>query len=77
MPLPGHLLDITERIPRLRELRYDADYDRVRRLDFDTVAAAVARAAKVVELVRQHAASPAYRGFFVLVAMSARRQLQD
>lgn len=33
------------------------------------------KAEEVVELLRAHSASPAYRGFFVLVAMSARQRL--
>jgi hypothetical protein len=72
---PQHLLFAAEMIRFLRNLRHRADYDRLAILEHDDVAQAVEKAVEVVELLRAHSASPAYRGFFVLVAMSARRRL--
>jgi uncharacterized protein (UPF0332 family) len=72
---PHHLLSAAAAIIDLRELRHHADYDRLIVLDHDDIAEVVETAAEVVELLREHAASPAYRGFFVLVAMSARRRM--
>jgi hypothetical protein len=72
---PQHLLFAAETIVDLRQLRHDADYDRLTVLEHDDVAEALDKAEQVLELLRAHSASPAYRGFFVLVAMSARRRL--
>lgn len=72
---PQHLLFAAEMIRSLRDVRHRADYDRLAFLEHDDVAQAVEKAEEVVDLLRAHSASPAYRGFFVLVAMSARRRL--
>lgn len=73
---PDHLLNLAERIAMLRQRRHAADYDRLAPFQHDDIAAMVDVATEIVDLLREHAGSPAYRGFFVLVAMSARQRMR-
>lgn len=70
------LLETAERIAALRTLRNWADYDFAAVLDRGSAVAAIDSAAVAVETLRRHAHTATYRGFFVLVAMSARGELQ-
>lgn len=71
-PLPGHLLAAVELIRALQDMRQSASYDRVVLLEHQQALGAIERAGHVLDLLHQHAHTPAYRAFFVLVAMSAR-----
>lgn len=71
-PLPTHLLEMTEQIESLQELRHRAHYDRVHEITLEEATIALERAEQTLDLMRRYGHTPAYRAFFVLVAMSAR-----
>lgn len=71
-PLPHHLLAIVRSIGTLQDLRQAAHYDRVVSLEHQQALNAIELAEDVLDLLRRHAHTLAYRAFFVLVAMSAR-----
>ncbi|ADB49170.1 hypothetical protein [Conexibacter woesei] len=71
-PLPGHLLAVIRSIRMLQDMRQSASYDRVVLFGHEQALDAITLAEEALDLLRQHAQTPAYRAFFVLVTMSAR-----